>query len=74
MAARTRFFDSLFQDATQAVVRQAVILAAGLDALLSLHPAVARIVAACGFCDILPVRGTVARCVQLAQQNREQAS
>jgi methyltransferase (TIGR00027 family) len=32
MAARTRFFDAFFQDATQAGVRQAVILASGLDA------------------------------------------
>jgi methyltransferase (TIGR00027 family) len=32
MAARTRFFDAFFQDATQAGIRQAVILAAGLDA------------------------------------------
>jgi methyltransferase (TIGR00027 family) len=31
MAVRTRFFDSLFLDATQAGVRQAVILASGLD-------------------------------------------
>ncbi|QGW32518.1 class I SAM-dependent methyltransferase [Mycobacterium avium subsp. avium] len=32
MAARTRFFDSFFQGATQAGIRQAVILASGLDA------------------------------------------
>jgi methyltransferase (TIGR00027 family) len=32
MAARTRFFDEFFADATAAGVRQAVILAAGLDA------------------------------------------
>ncbi|HTQ22569.1 class I SAM-dependent methyltransferase [Mycobacterium sp.] len=32
MAARTRFFDSFFRDATQAGIRQAVILASGLDA------------------------------------------
>ena len=32
MAVRTRFFDGLFTDATAAGVRQAVILAAGLDA------------------------------------------
>lgn len=32
MAARTRFFDGFFQDAVQAGVRQAVILASGLDA------------------------------------------
>jgi methyltransferase (TIGR00027 family) len=32
MAARTRFFDSFFDDATQAGIRQAVILASGLDA------------------------------------------
>jgi methyltransferase (TIGR00027 family) len=32
MAARTRFFDEFFQDATQAGIRQAVILASGLDA------------------------------------------
>jgi methyltransferase (TIGR00027 family) len=32
MAARTRFFDSFFSDATQAGIRQAVILASGLDA------------------------------------------
>jgi methyltransferase (TIGR00027 family) len=32
MAARTRHFDRLFRDATAAGVRQAVILAAGLDA------------------------------------------
>jgi methyltransferase (TIGR00027 family) len=32
MAARTRFFDSFFQDAAQAGIRQAVILASGLDA------------------------------------------
>jgi methyltransferase (TIGR00027 family) len=32
MAVRTRFFDRLFTDATAAGVRQAVILAAGLDA------------------------------------------
>jgi methyltransferase (TIGR00027 family) len=32
MAARTRFFDSFFEDATHAGVRQAVILASGLDA------------------------------------------
>jgi methyltransferase (TIGR00027 family) len=32
MAARTRFFDAFFRDATQAGVRQAVILASGLDA------------------------------------------
>jgi methyltransferase (TIGR00027 family) len=31
MAVRTRFFDSLFLDATKAGLRQAVILAAGLD-------------------------------------------
>src|SRR6202012_814287 len=32
MAVRTRFFDEFFRDATQAGIRQAVILAAGLDA------------------------------------------
>ena len=32
MAVRTRFFDSFFADATQAGIRQAVILASGLDA------------------------------------------
>jgi methyltransferase (TIGR00027 family) len=32
MAARSRFFDEFFQDATQAGIRQAVILASGLDA------------------------------------------
>jgi methyltransferase (TIGR00027 family) len=32
MAARTRFFDAFFQEATQAGIRQAVILASGLDA------------------------------------------
>jgi methyltransferase (TIGR00027 family) len=32
MAARTRFFDAFFAEATQAGVRQAVILASGLDA------------------------------------------
>ncbi|OBI13327.1 SAM-dependent methyltransferase [Mycobacterium sp. E2462] len=32
MAARTRFFDSFFQAATEAGIRQAVILASGLDA------------------------------------------
>jgi methyltransferase (TIGR00027 family) len=32
MAARTRFFDAFFSDATQAGIRQAVILASGLDA------------------------------------------
>jgi methyltransferase (TIGR00027 family) len=32
MAVRTRFFDSFFHAATQAGIRQAVILAAGLDA------------------------------------------
>jgi methyltransferase (TIGR00027 family) len=32
MAARTRFFDSFFYAATQAGIRQAVILASGLDA------------------------------------------
>src|ERR1700761_6701438 len=32
MAARTRFFDAFFHDATEAGVRQAVILASGLDA------------------------------------------
>ena len=32
MAARTRFFDNFFRDATQAGIRQAVILASGLDA------------------------------------------
>jgi methyltransferase (TIGR00027 family) len=32
MAARTRFFDSFFHDAAQAGIRQAVILASGLDA------------------------------------------
>ena len=32
MAARTRFFDYFFHDATQAGIRQAVILASGLDA------------------------------------------
>jgi methyltransferase (TIGR00027 family) len=32
MAARTRFFDSFFLEATQAGIRQAVILASGLDA------------------------------------------
>jgi len=31
MAARTRFFDAFFRDAAQAGIRQAVILAAGLD-------------------------------------------
>jgi methyltransferase (TIGR00027 family) len=32
MAVRTRFFDAFFRDATQAAIRQAVILASGLDA------------------------------------------
>ncbi|MCV7079868.1 class I SAM-dependent methyltransferase [Mycobacterium szulgai] len=32
MAARTRFFDSFFRSATEAGIRQAVILASGLDA------------------------------------------
>ena len=32
MAVRTRFFDSFFLEATQAGIRQAVILASGLDA------------------------------------------
>jgi methyltransferase (TIGR00027 family) len=32
MAARTRFFDGFFQDATKDGIRQAVILASGLDA------------------------------------------
>jgi methyltransferase (TIGR00027 family) len=32
MAARTRYFDAFFNDATQAGIRQAVILASGLDA------------------------------------------
>ncbi|HXY67002.1 MAG TPA: class I SAM-dependent methyltransferase [Mycobacterium sp.] len=32
MAVRTRFFDSFFREATQAGIRQAVILASGLDA------------------------------------------
>ena len=32
MAARTRFFDAFFLQATQAGIRQAVILASGLDA------------------------------------------
>jgi methyltransferase (TIGR00027 family) len=32
MAVRTRFFDSFFADATQSGIRQAVILASGLDA------------------------------------------
>jgi methyltransferase (TIGR00027 family) len=32
IAARTRYFDSFFLDATQAGIRQAVILASGLDA------------------------------------------
>src|SRR6516225_672999 len=32
MAARTRFFDSFFEGATDAGIRQAVILASGLDA------------------------------------------
>src|SRR5246127_45821 len=32
MAARTRFFDAFFRDATDAGIRQAVILASGLDA------------------------------------------
>src|ERR1700742_1850855 len=32
MAVRTRFFDGFFHDATQAGIRQAVILASGLDA------------------------------------------
>ncbi|EUA89170.1 methyltransferase, TIGR00027 family protein [Mycobacterium ulcerans str. Harvey] len=32
MAVRARFFDAFFQDATRAGVRQAVILASGLDA------------------------------------------
>jgi methyltransferase (TIGR00027 family) len=32
MAARTHFFDTFFRDAAQAGIRQAVILAAGLDA------------------------------------------
>ena len=32
MAARTRFFDAFFLEATQAGIRQAVILASGLDA------------------------------------------
>ena len=32
MAARTRFFDSFFRDAADAGIRQAVILASGLDA------------------------------------------
>lgn len=34
MAARTRFFDTFFRDAAQAGIRQAVILASGLDARL----------------------------------------
>src|ERR1700759_3570646 len=32
MAVRTRFFDAFFADATHAGIRQAVILASGLDA------------------------------------------
>jgi methyltransferase (TIGR00027 family) len=32
MAARTRFFDNFFQEATEAGIRQAIILASGLDA------------------------------------------
>ena len=32
MCIRDRFFDDFFQDATQAGIRQAVILASGLDA------------------------------------------
>lgn len=32
MAARTKFFDTFFQEATEAGIRQAVILASGLDA------------------------------------------
>jgi O-methyltransferase involved in polyketide biosynthesis len=32
MAARTRFFDAFFHEATEAGIRQAVILASGLDA------------------------------------------
>src|SRR5260370_3589813 len=32
MAVRTRYFDSFFLDATQAGIRQAVLLASGLDA------------------------------------------
>src|SRR2546429_4413801 len=32
MAARTQFFDAFFREATQAGIRQAVILASGLDA------------------------------------------
>ncbi|MGC2654183.1 MAG: class I SAM-dependent methyltransferase [Mycobacterium sp.] len=32
MAARTRFFDTFFREATEAGIRQAVILASGLDA------------------------------------------
>jgi methyltransferase (TIGR00027 family) len=32
MAVRTRYFDAFFRDATQAGIRQAVILASGLDA------------------------------------------
>jgi len=32
MAARTRFFDAFFAEATEAGIRQAVILASGLDA------------------------------------------
>src|SRR5271156_5365943 len=31
MASRTKFFDTFFRDATQSGIRQAVILAAGLD-------------------------------------------
>ncbi len=32
LAARTRYFDAFFRDATSAGIRQAVILASGLDA------------------------------------------
>jgi O-methyltransferase involved in polyketide biosynthesis len=38
MAARTRYFDSFFLDATQAAIRQAVILASGLDARAARRP------------------------------------
>jgi methyltransferase (TIGR00027 family) len=44
MAVRTRFFDNFFTDASKAGVRQAVILAAGLDtrALARLRPPTAK--------------------------------
>ncbi|MHA7652171.1 anti-sigma factor antagonist [Mycobacterium sp. ML4] len=42
--------------------------------LVSLHPSVARTVAACGLSEVLTVHETAPQCLQLVQRRREQAS